>query len=132
MYAEWMRNFDLSLTPEEIKEYEERHKKKATRRKTKSKDQNVLSIPMFPIEIKGGLSMEDGLYDLHDRITSLICFSDYDSDQQDEMLEYIQTLEDNSLFLRALINSGVDNWECYDEAIELYNNCKEAEENEGN
>ena len=76
--------------------------------------------------------MEDGLYDLHDRIASLICFSDYDSDQQDEMLEYIQTLEDNSLFLKALINSGVDNWECYDEAIELYNNCKEAEENEGN
>ena len=76
--------------------------------------------------------MEDGLYDLHDRITSLICFSDYDSDQQDEMLEYIQMLEDNSLFLRALINSGVDNWEYYDEAVELYNNCKEAEENEGN
>lgn len=43
MYAEWMRNFDLSVTPEEIKEYEERHKKKATRRKTKSKDQDTLS-----------------------------------------------------------------------------------------
>lgn len=43
MYAEWMRNFDLSLTPEEIKEYEGRHKKKATRRKIKPKDQDVLS-----------------------------------------------------------------------------------------
>lgn len=75
--------------------------------------------------------MEDGLYDLHDRIASLICFSDYDSDQQDEMLEYIRALEDDSLFLNALINSGVDNWEWYDEAVNLYNEYKEAEENEG-
>lgn len=75
--------------------------------------------------------MEDGLYNLHDRITSLICFSDYDSDQQNEMLEYIRALEDDSLFLNALINSGVDNWEWYDEAIDLYNEYKEAEENEG-
>lgn len=75
--------------------------------------------------------MEDGLYNLHDRITSLICFSDYDSDQQNEMLEYIRALEDDSLFLNALINSGVDNWEWYDEAINLYNEYKEAEENEG-
>lgn len=28
MYAEWMKNFDLSITPEEIKEYEQRRKKR--------------------------------------------------------------------------------------------------------
>lgn len=68
---------------------------------------------------------------IYDKISSLICFSDYDSDQQDEMLEYLHALEDDSMLLQALINSGVDNWEWYDEAVNLYNEYKEAEENEG-
>lgn len=68
---------------------------------------------------------------IYDKISSLICFSNYDNDQIDEMLDYLRNLQDNSLFLDALINSGVDNWEWYDEAVNLYNEYKEAEENEG-
>lgn len=69
--------------------------------------------------------------DLYNLISNLICFSNYDNDQQDEMLDYLRNLRDNSLFLDALINSGVNNWEWYDDAVDLYNEYKEAEENEG-
>lgn len=69
---------------------------------------------------------------IYDKISSLICFSNYDNDQIDEMLDYLRNLRDNSLFLDALINSGVNNWEWYDDAVDLYNEYKEAESDEGN
>lgn len=68
---------------------------------------------------------------IYDRISSLICFSDYDVGEQDEMLEYLHALKDDSILLQALINSGVDNWEWYDQAIDLYNEYKEEDNGEG-
>lgn len=68
---------------------------------------------------------------IYDKISSLICFSDYDVGEQDEMLEYLHALEDDSMLLQALINSGVDNWEWYDQAIDLYNEYKEENNGEG-
>jgi hypothetical protein len=35
-------------------------------------------------------------------------------------LEYLKELEDDQLFLECLRQTGVDNWEGYDEANRLY------------
>lgn len=43
-----------------------------------------------------------------------------DNSIKTELFKYLDELEDDSLRLLALINSGVDNWEHYDEAQDLY------------
>jgi hypothetical protein len=46
-------------------------------------------------------------------------------------IEDIPKWKDDSLLLAALWMEGVDNWEGYNEAIELYQSWKEEEDDEG-
>ena len=48
-----------------------------------------------------------------------------ENDKKTELLKYLDELQDDSLRLLAFINSGIDNWEYYDEAIDLYEEYKE-------
>ena len=48
-----------------------------------------------------------------------------DNNTKMELFNYLDNVEDSDLFLTALQNSGVDNWECYDEAVELYESYRE-------
>lgn len=45
-----------------------------------------------------------------------------------ELEEYLEELLDDSLKLNALIAAGIDNWERYDGAMNIYNEWKEEEE----
>lgn len=45
-----------------------------------------------------------------------------------ELEEYLEELSDDSLKLNAFMAAGVDNWEWYDEAMNIYNEWKEEEE----
>jgi len=42
-----------------------------------------------------------------------------------ELFKYLDNLEDDELFLKALQNEGVDNWEGYEAAQERYKEYKE-------
>lgn len=44
-----------------------------------------------------------------------------------ELEEYLEELSDDSLKLNAFMAAGVDNWEYYDEAMDIYRNWKEEE-----
>ncbi len=48
-----------------------------------------------------------------------------DNSTKTGLFEYLDELEDDSLFLNALQSAGVDNWEWYDEAQEQYEKWKE-------
>ena len=50
-----------------------------------------------------------------------------ENDKKTELLKYLDELQDDSLKLLAFVNSGVDNWEYYDEAIDLYEKYNEEE-----
>lgn len=45
-----------------------------------------------------------------------------------ELQECLEELSDDSLQLYAFRAAGVDNWEYYDEAMDIYNKWKEEEE----
>lgn len=44
-----------------------------------------------------------------------------ENDIKTELFTYLDDLEDRDMFLCALEECGVDNWEWYDEAKEKYN-----------
>lgn len=61
-------------------------------------------------------------------IRGAILAMDVDSNTKTKLFNYLDELEDRDLFLCALQNSGVDNWEWYEEAQELYEKYQNGEE----
>lgn len=61
-------------------------------------------------------------------IRGAILAMDIDNNKKTKLLNYLDGLEDRDLFLTALENSGVDNWEWYGEAQELYEKYQNGEE----
>ena len=61
-------------------------------------------------------------------IRGAILAMDVDNDTKTKLFNYLDELEDSNLFLCALQNSGVDNWEWYGEAQDLYEQYKNGEE----
>lgn len=61
-------------------------------------------------------------------IRGAILAMDIDNDTKTKLFNYLDELEDRDLFLCALQNSGVDNWEWYGEAQDLYEKYKNGEE----
>lgn len=60
-------------------------------------------------------------------IRGAILAMEIENDKKTELLKYLDELQDDSLKLLAFVNSGVDNWEYYDEAIDLYEKYNEGE-----
>ena len=60
-------------------------------------------------------------------IRGAILAMEIENDKKTELLKYLDELQDDSLKLLAFVNSGVDNWEYYDEAIDLYEKYNEEE-----
>ena len=63
----------------------------------------------------------------YDRIVKLIN-NNYRPEEAVELEEYLEELLDDSLKLDALIAAGIDNWEWYSEAMNIYNEWKKEEE----
>ena len=63
----------------------------------------------------------------YDRIVKLIN-NNCKPEEAVELEEYLEELSDDSLKLNAFMDAGVDNWEWYDEAMNIYNEWKEEEE----
>lgn len=63
----------------------------------------------------------------YDRIVKLIN-NNCKLEEVVELEEYLEELLDDSLKLNALIAAGVDNWECYGGAMNIYNEWKKEEE----
>ena len=63
----------------------------------------------------------------YDRIVNLI-INNCKPEEAVELEEYLEELSDDSLKLNAFMAAGVDNWEWYDEAMNIYNEWKEEEE----
>ena len=61
-------------------------------------------------------------------IRGAILAMDVDNDTKTKLFNYLDELEDRDLFLTALENSGVDNWEWYGEAQDLYEEYQNEEE----
>ncbi len=53
----------------------------------------------------------------------------YQSEERQFLINELDSLYDDNLFLRALESNGVDNWEWYDEAIHMYNEWREEDDN---
>lgn len=61
-------------------------------------------------------------------IRGAILAMDVDNDTKTKLFNYLDELENRDLFLTALENSGVDNWEWYEEAQDLYEKYQNGEE----
>lgn len=61
-------------------------------------------------------------------IRGAILAMDVDNDTKTKLFNYLDELENRDLFLTALENSGVDNWEWYGEAQDLYEKYQNGEE----
>lgn len=61
-------------------------------------------------------------------IRGAILAMDVDNDTKARLFNYLDKLEDRDLFLCALQNSGVDNWEWYGEAQDLYEKYQNGDE----
>lgn len=53
----------------------------------------------------------------------------YQGEEGQFLINELDSLYDDNLFLRALESSGVDNWEWYGEAIHMYNEWREKDGN---
>lgn len=62
----------------------------------------------------------------YDRIVKLIN-NNCKPEEAVELEEYLEELLDDSLKLNALIAAGVDNWEWYGEAMNIYNEWEKEE-----
>ena len=49
----------------------------------------------------------------------------YQSEERQFLINELDSLYDDNLFLRALESNGVDNWEWYSESIHMYNEWRE-------
>lgn len=52
----------------------------------------------------------------------------YQSEERQFLINELDSLYDDNLFLRALESNGVDNWEWYNEAVHKYNEWREEDD----
>lgn len=52
----------------------------------------------------------------------------YQGEERQFLINELDSLYDDNLFLRALESNGVDNWEWYGEAVHKYNEWREEDD----
>jgi wyosine [tRNA(Phe)-imidazoG37] synthetase (radical SAM superfamily) len=64
------------------------------------------------------------------RILELLEQTNITNEEKEKIAEYLRVVDDDSIFLNALMLNGVDNWTWYDEAVKDYRKMKNEEEEE--